>query len=98
MSEKFNVVLGNQQPLDDDARLARYRRAREIIDEAGWLWDEYLADQNRVLLNTLQGDTKGREEAFLRMQVAVEMKAHLQSIINQQLALEKRNERADRRR
>lgn len=98
MTDTFNVVLGNAAPLDDEARLARYRRAKEIVQEAGWLWDEYLAQQNTSLLNTLPADVTGREELFRRITVAVEMKAHLQSIINHQLALEKRHERADRRR
>lgn len=93
----FNIVLGNPQQLDEEARLARYRRAAEILNEAGWLFDEYMSDQNRALLGSLVGDVAAREEAYRRISVAAELKAHLMSICNEQTYIARRNERAERR-
>lgn len=97
MSDQFNIVLGNPQQLDEEARLARYRRAAEILNEAGWLFDEYMSDQNRSLLGTLSGDVTAREEAYRRISVAAELKAHLMSICNEQAYIARKNERAERR-
>jgi len=93
---EFNVILGNPPPLDDEARVARYRRAKEVLQEAGWVWDEYISEQNRVLLGTLPADVEGREECYRRMSVAAELKGHLKAICDYETYLEKRNERANR--
>jgi len=92
----FNVAVGNPTPLDDEARIARARRAKEILLEASWLWDEYVSEQNRALLGTLPADVEGREECYRRIAVAAELKGHLLSICNYETYLEKRNERANR--
>ena len=86
MSDQFNIVLGNPQQLDEEARLARYRRAAEILNEAGWLWDEYMADQNRALLGTSPGDVTARETAYANIRVAAEMKAQAEIAVMQQKA------------
>ena len=90
------MVLGNPPPLDDEARVARARRAKEILLEASWLWDEYMSEQNRALLGTLPADVAGREECYRRIAVAAELKGHLLSIVNFEAYLEKRNERSNR--
>jgi hypothetical protein len=98
MADVFNVVLSNAHPVvDEEARLARYRRALELLNEAQWLWDEYMADQNRALLGTSPGDVAAREEAYTNIRVAAELKAHLVSICNEQTYIARRNERAERR-
>ena len=57
------------------------RRAREVLSEAGWLFDDFVnAEMRRVLMS--RPDEQGvREEAWRRARVATEMKAGLEALI-----------------
>jgi hypothetical protein len=86
----FNVTL-NSVELDAEQRRARAIRARELLEGASWLFDEYISEQARDWLGSSAPDV--REIRHARATVAAELKAHLLSIVDRQLAEERQNER-----
>ena len=73
---------------DDDgparaAREQRLRRAREVLSEAGWLFDDFVNAEMRKVLVSKPDEREAREEAHRRARVAAEMKASLESLIEQ---------------
>ena len=61
-----------------DDREQQIRRAREVLADAGWLFDDFVnAEMRKVLLS----EREAREEAWRRARVATEMKAGLESLI-----------------
>lgn len=88
----FTVTLGRQEPLNEDQKRARYRRALEVIDGAGWLFDDYISEQTKALLDTNPEDPEGpkkREEFYRRAIVAAGLKAELKHIIETKEAEDK---------
>ena len=73
----------------------RARRAREVLEGASWVFDELVAQAQR---DWLQASTlAAREECHARSLAALSLKGHLMSIVNNQEAQEKLDERrADR--
>ena len=64
-----------------DDREQQIRRAREVLADAGWLFDDFVnAEMCKVLLSQ-PGESEAREEAWRRARVATEMKAGLESLI-----------------
>jgi hypothetical protein len=86
----FNVTL-NSVELNAEQRRARAIRARELLDGMSWLFDEYIAEQARDWLAASTPDV--REIRHARATVAAELKAHLLSIVDRQMAEERQNER-----
>jgi hypothetical protein len=86
----FNVTL-NSVELDPEQRRARAIRARDLLESASWLFDEYIAEQARDWLSS--SAPEAREIRHARATVAAELKAHLLSIVDRQLAEERQNER-----
>jgi hypothetical protein len=86
---------------DDDgpARAGReqqLRRAREVLSGAGWLFDDFVnAEMRKVLVSKLD-ERDAREEAHRRARVAAEMKASLESLIENYEADLRLQERRDR--
>lgn len=66
-----------------EAREHRARRAREVIEGAGWAFDEYVKELQDDWLNSEPHDTAGRELLFCRIRVALELKAKLIGHIQQ---------------
>ena len=57
------------------------RRAREVLSDAGWLFDDFVNAEMRKVLMSRSDDREGREEAYRRARVATELKAGLEALI-----------------
>ena len=57
------------------------RRAREVLSDAGWLFDDFVNAEMRKVLLSMPDERDAREEAWRRARVATEMKAGLESLI-----------------
>jgi hypothetical protein len=55
----------------------RYLRAREVLRDAGWCFDEFVAAETRRWLSSDPEDTAGREAAYTRARVATELRLML---------------------
>lgn len=74
---------------------ARYLRAREVLDGAGWLFDEFVNAEVRKIITSAPDDVSGREAAFTRSRIGTEMKLTLLGIIEEYEADLKMQERRD---
>lgn len=57
------------------------RRAREVLSEAGWLFDDFVNAEMRKVLMSKPDERDAREEAYRRARVATEMKAGLEALV-----------------
>src|SRR5215207_129340 len=73
----------------------RYRRAREVLADAGWLFDDFVNAEMRRVLTSDPDDMTTREIAYNRARIATELKAGLAALIEQQEARAHRKERRD---
>lgn len=62
-----------------DDRESQYRRAKEVLSGAGWVFDQYRAAQMVVLLS--DQPLEEREQAHHRARASMEMQGALQSIV-----------------
>jgi hypothetical protein len=82
-------------------REQQLRRAREVLSDAGWLFDDFVNAEMRKVLFSRPDETAAREEAYRRARVATEMKAGLESLIEAYEAdrrLQERREQAKEKR
>jgi hypothetical protein len=68
-------------PSDQLDREQQIRRAREVLSDAGWLFDDFVNAEMRKVLLSQPEERDAREEAWRRARVATEMKAGLESLI-----------------
>jgi hypothetical protein len=68
--------------MSDDAE-SRYLRAREVLRDAGWCFDEFVANETRRWLSSDPEDAAGREAAYTRARVATELKLTLQAEVSE---------------
>jgi SH3-like domain-containing protein len=61
----------------------KYRRAREVLAEAGWLFDDFVNNEMRRVLTSDPDDMTMREIAYNRARVATEVKTGLASLIDE---------------
>jgi hypothetical protein len=80
----------SDDPSDDTAAAAgrdragreqQIRRAREVLSDAGWLFDDFVNNEMRKVLVSQPEEHDQREEAWRRARVATEMKAGMESLI-----------------
>ena len=76
-------------------REQRYRRAREVLAEAGWLFDDFVNNEMRRVLTSDPDDMTTREVAYNRARVATEVKAGLASLVEEYEADVQLRERRD---
>jgi hypothetical protein len=81
-----------------DAREQQIRRAREVLSDAGWLFDDFVNAEMRKVLLSQPEEREVREEAWRRARVATEMKAGLESLIETYEADARLKERRDQQR
>lgn len=74
-------------PVDMEALQERSRRALEVLNGAGWAFDEYIADETKALLATRPEQTLARELSYHLIRAAAEVKARL-IVISQKHAQE----------
>ena len=55
-------------------REQKYRRAREVLADAGWLFDDFVNNEMRRVLTSDPDDMTTREIAYNRARVATELK------------------------
>jgi len=83
-----------------EQRAQLIRRAREVLSEVGWLFDDFVNVEMRKVLVSQPEERELREEAWRRARVATEMKAGLESLIETyeaDLMLQKRRSRPEER-
>jgi hypothetical protein len=68
-------------PSDQLDREQQIRRVREVLSDAGWLFDDFVNNEMRRVLVSQPEERDQREEAWRRARVATEMKAGLESLI-----------------
>ena len=73
------------------------RRAREVLSEAGWLFDDFVNAEMRRVLMSRPDEREAREEAWRRARVATEMKAGLEALIEAHEANRRLQERREQR-
>ena len=73
----------------------RIKRARELLVDAGWLFDDFVNAEMRKVLVSKPDEREAREEAYRRARVATEMKAGLESLIENYEADMRLQERRD---
>jgi len=78
-----------------EARLQRYRRAKEVLADAGWLFDDFINGEMRKVLTSDPADATTREIAYNRARVATEIKAALASVVSEYEADEQLRERRE---
>ena len=61
---------------------AKYRRAKEVLETCGWLFDDYCNAEMAKILTSAWNDPQSREEAFRKARVATEMKIGLEGLVN----------------
>lgn len=84
---QFTVTLGSRPELTPVEKQQRARRAREVLDGAGWAFDEFISDETRALLDS---DVPAERESHHQLiRAATEMKGRLIRIVETQAAEEK---------
>jgi len=61
----------------------KYRRARQVLADAGWLFDDFVNKEMRRVLTSDPDDMTTREIAYNRASVATEVKAALTSLVDE---------------
>ncbi|SEP41510.1 hypothetical protein SAMN02990966_05920 [Rhodospirillales bacterium URHD0017] len=64
-------------------REQKYRRAREVLADAGWLFDDFVNNEMRRVLTSDPDDMTTREIAYNRARVATEVKAGLAGLVDE---------------
>jgi hypothetical protein len=72
------MTVDPSEPLDREQQI---RRAREVLSDAGWLFDDFVNNEMRKVLVSQPEEHDQREEAWRRARVATEMKAGMESLI-----------------
>lgn len=92
----YTVTLGTPAPLDSEERRHRAHRARDLIEGAGWLFDEHISDLTRDLLSTERGHTVLREQIYQQIDATAQLKGRLLKILENHEAEALTNERKRR--
>lgn len=90
------TVTLNAVTLDAEARRIRALRAQEVLDNASWLFDEFISEQTRDLIATDTRQSEEREILAADIRAAMSLKGHLLTIIQNHEAEQKLNERRSR--
>jgi hypothetical protein len=62
---------------DEESKLRDYRRAKEVLAGAGWVFDDYVNKQMALVLKTNPDDVEGRERLVRSARVAAQLKTGL---------------------
>lgn len=63
--------------VNTDEKRMQYLRAKEVLDNAGWLFDEYVNGRMGGILKTDPADTAARERLVTEARVAAHLKLAL---------------------
>src|SRR4029453_1992087 len=64
-------------------REQKYRRAREVLADAGWLFDDFVNNEMRRVLTSAPDDMARREVAYTRARGATGLRAGLASLVDE---------------
>ena len=78
-----NTATTDSNAVTHRDREQKYRRAREVLAEAGWLFDDFVNNEMRRVLTSDPDDMTTREIAYNRARVATELKTGLASLIDE---------------
>jgi hypothetical protein len=67
--------------VSDDSE-QRFLRAREVLRESGFVFDDFINTEMRRILTSDPEDAAGREAAYMRARVATELKQMLVSEVD----------------
>lgn len=90
----ITVTLGKRADLTPEETQQRIRRAAEVLDGAGWLFDEHISSLTQTLLDT--EDLCERDKHYRSIRAAADLKGRLVQIVNSKALEDKRNERGSR--
>jgi hypothetical protein len=68
---------------DDADREAKIRRAREVLQDAGWLFDDFINAEMKKVLTSTPDDMTAREIAYNRARIATELKTGLMGLVDE---------------
>ncbi len=98
MTDQPSIDTAAADDRDSAGREQRIRRAREVLSDAGWLFDDFVNNEMRKVLLSQPEERDQREEAWRRARVATEMKAGLEGLIETYEADARLKERRDQQR
>lgn len=87
----ITVSLVRPPELTPEAWQQRIRRATEVLDGAGWVFDEHISSMTQSLLDA--GSVDEREELHRSIRAAADLKGRLVQIVNSQAILDLKNDR-----
>lgn len=87
----ITVTLGKRADLTPEEAQQRIRRAAEVLEGAGWLFDEHISSMTQALLDA--PTDVAREEYYRTIRAAADLKVRLVQIVNSKPLEDKRNER-----
>lgn len=87
----ITVTLGKRPELTPEEAQQRIRRAAEVLEGAGWVFDEHISSLTQQMIDA--GNPADREMIHLLIRASVEVKARLARIVASKALEDKRNER-----
>lgn len=75
-----NTATTDSDAVNHRDRELKYLRAREVLADAGWLFDDFVNKEMRRVLTSDPDDMSTRELAYNRARVATEVKAGLANL------------------
>ena len=90
------TVTLNKVELDAEERRSRAIRAKEVLDGASWLFDEFISEAAREMIASPAFASNERERLYADIRAAMGLKAHLISILQNHEAENTLNERRSR--
>ncbi len=88
----ITVTLGKRAELTSEEAQQRIRRAAEVLEGVGWLFDEHISSMTEIMLDT--EDMCERDRLYRSIRAAAELKARLVQIVNSKALEDKKNERS----
>lgn len=80
-----------------EEEIQRWRRAKEVLDGAGWVFDAYVDNTMAQVLKTGAEDVEGRERLVRAARVATQIKLSLLSEVEQYEASKQMADRREQR-
>jgi hypothetical protein len=82
---------------DPESKLRDYRRAKEVLAGAGWVFDDYVNKQMAMILRTNPEDVEGRERLYRAASTAATLKIGLMREVEEYEETQTLQERREQR-
>lgn len=93
MANNGTIFCHDTETTAAQTRDHKVQRARELLADAGWLFDDFVNGEMRRVLVSDPDDMTTREIAYNRARIATELKTSLAAMIEQHEADVRRKER-----